>query len=115
MDHERRTAKYEQENSRTVGHRSAGGAFLVVGDVEVEEAADHLLVLGMALPGLLFEEIHGSLTQPDSDFDLFFVKRQLIGGRQKIINDPDITQGLIRIFYWLLHRSSFPFASSLHQ
>jgi hypothetical protein len=40
----------------------------VVGDVEVEEAADHLLVLGMALPCLLLEEIHRSLAQPDGYF-----------------------------------------------
>ena len=35
----------------------------MAGDVEVKEATYHLLVLGMALPGLLLEEIHGGLVQ----------------------------------------------------
>jgi len=86
---------------------------LVVGDVEVQEAAYHFLVRSAMLFGLLFEVIYRILAQSDCDFDLFFVERQFTLRWQEIINNPDIAQGLIRVFYFLFHKFSFPFANNL--
>ena len=88
---------------------------MVVGDVEVQEAAYHFLVMSTVLFGLLFEKVYGILAQSDCDFDLFFIERQFTRRRQKIINNPDIAQGFIRVSYFLFHKFSFPFANSLLQ
>jgi len=86
---------------------------LVVVNVNVQEATYHFLVLSTVLFGLLFKEVYRILAQSDCDFDLFFVKRQFTWRRQEIINNPDIAQGLIRVFYFLFHKFSFPFANIL--
>jgi len=88
---------------------------LVVGDVEVQEAAYHFLVMSTVLFGLLFEKVYGIPAQSDCHFDLFFIENQFTRRRQEIINNPYIAQGLIRVSYFLFHKFSFPFANSLLQ
>lgn len=95
--------------------RSPGRTPFLVSDVYVQKAAYHLLVVGMVLFGLLFEKVHRCFAQSDCDFDLFLVESQFTRGWKEIINDPDIAEGFIGVFYFLFHRFSFPFANNLLQ
>ena len=82
------------------------------GHVEVEETTDHLLILRMVFFGFYLEKVDGGFGQADSDFCLLLIKGQLMGCREEIINDLHIPQRFIGVFYFLLHRSSFHFAST---
>lgn len=93
-------------------HESACRTSLVVGNVRIEKVPYHSLVLGVAPPGLLLEEVHCRLAQSDSNSDPFFAESQLTRGWKEIIDYPDVPQRLICVSYFLFHRCLFPFANN---
>jgi hypothetical protein len=65
--------------------------FLAVAcSVNVEQPANHFLVLGAVLSRFLLEEVHAGFAQSNSHFDAFLAERQFLGRGQKVLNNTQL-------------------------
>src|SRR6185503_11442746 len=80
--------------------------------VSIEEAADHPLILRVVLARFVLEELHAALAQGNRDLDAFLPKHQILGSRQEIGNDLQVSQGFIGVLDFLAHRFAFLSASN---
>src|SRR3989304_6967202 len=90
------------------GRRSPG----VVLGIGVEQLADHALVLRVVLARLRLEELDAALAQGDGHLHALFAEDEILRARQKIRNDSQVSEGLVRVLDFLAPRFAFLFASS---
>jgi len=83
--------------------------------IEIEQSADHLLVLGVVLLCLGLEEVHTGLAQPDRHLDLLFLEGQIFRRGEEISDNLHITNWPIAIECFLLHKYAYLSSSILHQ
>ena len=83
--------------------------------VGIKQAPDHALVLRIVLLRFALEEFDAALTQRNRDLDPFVPKNEVLGSRQKIRDDLEVSEGFIRVPNFLAHRfASFaPVTSSV--
>lgn len=55
--------------------------------IGIEQPSDHPLVLRAMFSGLVFEEVHTSLTQGNGDLDSLIPKDQVLRPRKEVRND----------------------------
>jgi hypothetical protein len=68
---------------------------LLSSDVKIEQASNHLLILRVVFLCLFLEIVYTPLTQPKGNLDRIFLENEFSRRRQKILDHPDLTQGLI--------------------
>jgi len=83
--------------------------------IGIQQPADHALVLRTVFRGLALEEFNAALRKRNRHFHAFFAKCQLLGGRQKVRNDFQVTQGFIGVSDFLGHKFVCLVASNRHQ
>src|SRR5712691_12078913 len=83
--------------------------------IGVEEAPNHPLILRVVLPRLGLEEVDATLAQRDGDLDPFVPEDEILRQRQKVTDDSQGSQRLIRVSDSRAHRSSSLFAKSRRQ
>lgn len=83
--------------------------------VSVEEAPDHALILGMMLTCLILEKLDAALAQGDRHLHAFVVEYKVFRAWQKITNDPWVSDGLVGVFDFRVHRFVYLFANNLRQ
>ena len=59
--------------------------------VDVEQPANHFLVLGAMFFRFVFEKIDAGFAQSDGHFDALLAECQFCGRRQKVLNDTKFT------------------------
>ena len=75
--------------------------------VGIEEPTDHALVLRAMLFGFAFEELDATLGQGERDLYALFVQNQFLWFGQKVRNDFQSSQRLVRVFDFRAHKFSF--------
>jgi hypothetical protein len=65
--------------------------------IGIKQPPDHALVLGIVLLRFALEELDAPLTQRDCDLDLFVPKNEVLGARQKIRDDLEVSEGFVRV------------------
>jgi len=78
----------------------------VVRRIGVEQTPDHALVLGAMFPRLTLEELDASLAQRNGDLHPLIPKDKILGPRQEIGHDLKVSEGLVRVFDFPVHRWS---------
>jgi len=78
--------------------------------IGIEQPPDHALVLGVMFPCLTLEELDASLTQRNGDLHALVPENEVLGSRQEVRNDLQVSEGLVRVSDFLAHR--FPFLSA---
>jgi len=73
--------------------------------IGVEQSPNHALVLRVMFAGFPLEEVDASLAQRDGHFNPLVPKDKFPGARQEIRNDSEVSEGLVRVFYFFAHRS----------
>jgi hypothetical protein len=58
----------------------------VAGNINVEQLANHLLVLGAVLSRFFLEEVYAGFAQSDGYFDAFLAEYKLLGRGQKVLD-----------------------------
>ena len=74
--------------------------------IGIEEAPNHPLILRVVLPRLALEEVDAALAQRNGDLDPFVPEDEILRQRQKITDDSQSSQRLIRVSDSRAHRSS---------
>ena len=87
----------------------------MLSSVQVEQRADHSLVLRMMPLRFLLEEVDTGLAQPDCDLDLLFAEREGRGGRKGVPHHLDVADGAVSVCDFLAHIFSSPSANIRHQ
>ena len=80
--------------------------------IGVEQPPDHALVLSVMFPGLPLEELDASLAQGDGHFDPFVPKDEFLGARKEVRNDPEVSEGFVRVLDFRAHRFAYLSASN---
>src|SRR5205085_11681201 len=80
--------------------------------VGIKQAPDHSLVLRIVLLRFALEKLDAALTQRDRDLDPFVPKNEVLGSRQKIRDDLEVSEGFIRVPNFLARRFAFLCASN---
>ena len=95
------------------GYALTGSAFAVAlcVAVGVEQVTNHFLVPGVMLAGFLFEEFDTAAAECDRDLDGVIPGSQLIGWRQKILDDLWRADIYVSVTGFLLHKPVYPCAS----
>lgn len=65
--------------------------------IGIEQPPDHALVLGAMFSSLTLEEVDASLAQRDGDLNAFDTKDEFIGPWKEIRNDPEVSEGFVRV------------------
>ena len=86
-------------------------ASLLMGDVFVQELADHFLILHIMLLRFLLEVIDAFLAQGDSNLGVPVLQRQVARGRKKVRHRPELADRLICVSNLLFHKYPFLFSS----
>ena len=84
-------------------------------NIRIEQTPDHPLVLSLVLGSFRLEKLHALLAQRESYLDALFTKRQLGRRRQKVRNDLDVAQWLIRVGDFPFQILPFPCANIRRQ
>ena len=79
----------------------------------VEQTPDHPLILGVVLFRLAFEELDAALAESERYLYPFVPKDQVFGARQKVGNNLKLSEGLVCVFDFRVHRVAFLFANNL--
>mgnify|MGYP006960594569 FL=1 len=58
--------------------------------VQIEKVADHLLILGAILLRFPLEKIHAGFAQRNRDFDILFLKDELLRRRKEVVDHAQI-------------------------
>ncbi len=83
--------------------------------IGIKQPPDHPLILGVVLLCLDLEEVDATLAQGNGDLDPFVLKYKILRPGKKISDDPGVSEGFVRVFYFRAHIFVCPFASSLRQ
>jgi hypothetical protein len=81
--------------------------------VGVQQLPDHSLIRRFVLSSLPLEELHTASTQSNRDLDPLLLENQLFGRRQKVRNDPELTQRFIGVSDFPAHKFVSLCASNL--
>ena len=80
--------------------------------VGIEKTPYHSLILGVVFLRLGLEELDAALAQSKCYFDSIIPKRQILGTRKEVGNNFKLSEGLICVFDFCVHRFAFPFANT---
>jgi hypothetical protein len=80
--------------------------------IRVVKPANHALVLCIVLCRFALEELHAALAQGEGNFYAFLSKYEFFWGGQKVGNYLGLTQGLIGVFDFRVHRFVYLCANS---
>jgi len=74
---------------------------LMLGDIQIEQSANHPLVPGVMTFRFFLEELHAGLAQANGDFDPVFAKHQVRWRRERVpdhldIDDRDVIERILR-------------------
>ena len=75
--------------------------------IGIEEPTDHALILRTMLFSFALEELDATLRQGERNFDTLFIQNQVLRFRQKVRNDLQLSQGLVRVLDFRAHKFAF--------
>jgi len=80
--------------------------------VSIEKTPDHALILRVVLLCLRFEELDATFAQSKRYFDSIIPKDQILRAREEVGNYFKLSEGLVCVFDFRVHRFAFLFASN---
>ena len=83
--------------------------------VSVQEPPDHALILRVVPSRFGLEEIHAAFAQRDGDLDPLVPEDEILRAREKVRNDPWVSERFVRVPDFLAHIFACLSASSRRQ
>jgi hypothetical protein len=95
---------YRRAVTLSQGTGGLSGIILIMRCVPINNLTNHFLVGSMMLLRFVLEELYARSFQRDRYLDIFVIQNQLIGGREKIVNDSQFAHWFVSVLYFFLHR-----------
>src|SRR6266496_537292 len=83
--------------------RARGGSSRMMLRVSVQEPPDHALILRVVPSRFGLEEIHAAFAQRDGDLDPLVPEDEILRAREKVRNDPWVSERFVRVPDFLAH------------
>ena len=75
--------------------------------VGIKKSTDHPLVLCVVFARFVLEKVNAALAQRNGHLNAFVAEHEIFWARQKVWDDPEVSEGFIRVLDSLAHKFAF--------